>query len=93
MSLQAALENTAKAASNRATEGQKLFSPIATLLDKHLRTSTNLPPHLLSALNALSTELITVAQRHFDAYITGSTYIPSQEPKPPSPPPLALPQD
>jgi hypothetical protein len=87
MSLQAALENTAKAASNRAAEGHKLFSPIATLLDKHLRTSTNLPPHLLSALNALSTDLTTVAQRHFDAYITGSTYIPSQELKPPSPPP------
>ena len=86
MSLQAALENTAKAASNRAAEGQKLFSPIATLLDKHLHISTNLSPHLLSALNALSTDLITVAQRHFDAYITGSTYIPGQEPKPPSPP-------
>ena len=61
MSLQAVLENTAKAASNRGAEGQKLFSPIATLLDKYLCTSTNLLLYLLSALNALSTDLITVA--------------------------------
>ena len=91
MPLQAALENTAKAASKRAAEGQKLFGPVATFLDEYLSSTTNLPPHLLSALNALSTELSVVAQRHFNAFITGSTTMAApdsaQASKPPSPPP------
>ena len=73
MSLQTSLDNAIKAASNRAAEGQKLFSPIATLLDKHLRISTDLAPHLLGPLTALSFEITAVAQRHFDAFISGST--------------------
>jgi hypothetical protein len=72
MSLQAILDNTIKAASDRAAEGQKLFNPIATFLDKHLCSSTNLSPYLLGALNGLSIELSSVAQYHFDAYISGS---------------------
>jgi hypothetical protein len=83
MSLQAALDNTVKAASNRAAEGQKLFSPIASFIDKHLRSSANLPPHLLGALSALSLELSSVAQRHFDAYITGTAVPGTQSPQPP----------
>ena len=46
MALEAALENTVKAASNRAAEGKKLFGPIASFLDKHLRMSANFSPHL-----------------------------------------------
>jgi hypothetical protein len=95
MSLQAGLDETVKAASNRAAEGQKLFSPIATFLDKHLRMSTNLSPHLLGALSALSLELSSVAQRHFDAYITStaaSGALMAQQPiNPPSPPPTRPP--
>jgi hypothetical protein len=49
MALEAALENTVKAASNRAAEGKKLFGPIASFLDKHLPMSANFSPHLLSA--------------------------------------------
>lgn len=90
MSLQAALETTVKAASNRAAEGQKLFTPIASFLDKHLSSSTSLSPHLLGPLSALSIELSLVAQRHFDAFISGSTpgeaLAPRQVPQPPSPP-------
>ena len=92
MSLQAALDNTVKAASDRAAEGQKLFSPIASFLDKHLRSSTNLSPHLLGPLNALSLELSSVAQRHFDAYILGSAApAPQQLAKPSTPPPTRPP--
>ena len=73
MSIQAALDRTATAASKRAADGQKLFSPLASFLDKHLSSSAKLPPHLLNALVALSDELSSVAQRHFDAFITGSS--------------------
>ena len=73
MSVQAALNRTAAAASKRAADGQKLFGPIASFLDKHLSSSANLPPHLLDALAALSDELSSVAQRHFDAFITSSS--------------------
>jgi hypothetical protein len=61
MSLQATLDNTIKAVSNRAAEGQRLFSPIASLLDNHLRLSSNLSPHLLGALSSLSLNLSAVA--------------------------------
>jgi hypothetical protein len=92
MSLQSALDNTAKAASKRAAEGQKLFSPVAAFLDKHLSSSADLPPHLLRALNALSTELSSVAQRHFDAYISGAATPSAQRPtRSPSPPPTRPP--
>jgi hypothetical protein len=88
MSLQATLDNTIKAVSNRAAEGQRLFSPIASLLDNHLRLFSNLPLHLLGTLSSLSLDLSAVAQRHFDAYIAGTTAIaaPNLPSKPYSPP-------
>jgi hypothetical protein len=89
MALQAALDVTIKAASDRTADGQKLFSPIASFLDMHLRSSANLAPHLLGPLNALSVELSQVAQRHFDAYIWGSAA--SAPAKAPTPPPTRPP--
>ncbi|EED15778.1 hypothetical protein TSTA_009030 [Talaromyces stipitatus ATCC 10500] len=75
--LQTALLESTSAATTRASEGQKIFSPIAAFLDKHRSQTTGLAPHLLRALTALSDDLASVAQRHFSAYISGleqSTY-------------------
>ncbi|EED18625.1 hypothetical protein TSTA_123560 [Talaromyces stipitatus ATCC 10500] len=75
--LQTALLESTSAATTRASEGQKIFSPIAAFLDKHRSQTTGLAPHLLRALTALSDDLALVAQRHFSAYISGleqSTY-------------------
>lgn len=97
-SLQTALQETTIAATTRAAEGQKIFSPIAAFLDKHRGQSTGLAPHLQKALAVLSDDLAAVAQRHFNAYISGITLTlspstlspaltPTPEPLPPSPPP------
>ncbi|EED20816.1 hypothetical protein TSTA_040100 [Talaromyces stipitatus ATCC 10500] len=75
--LQTALLESTSAAMTRASEGQKIFSPIAAFLDKHRSQTTGLAPHLLRALTALSDDLASVAQRHFSAYISSleqSTY-------------------
>ncbi|EED24660.1 hypothetical protein TSTA_080150 [Talaromyces stipitatus ATCC 10500] len=75
--LQTALLESTSAATTRASEGQKIFSPIAVFLDKHRSQTTGLAPHLLRALTALSDDLASVAQQHFNAYISGlnqSTY-------------------
>ncbi|KAJ5335821.1 polymerase [Penicillium brevicompactum] len=96
--LQTALQETTTAATIRAAEGQKIFSPIAVFLDKHRNQSTGLSPHLQNALAILSDDLAAVAQRHFNAYISGITLTispstpspalnPAPAPLPPSPPP------
>ena len=89
--LQTALQESTIAATTRAAEGQKIFSPIATFLDKHRSQNTGLTPHQLRALAALSNDLADIAQRHFNAYISGIplTFAPSPAPAPlpPSPPP------
>ncbi|EED14575.1 conserved hypothetical protein [Talaromyces stipitatus ATCC 10500] len=98
--LQTALLESTSAATTRASEGQKIFSPIAAFLDKHRSQTTGLAPHLLRALTALSDDLASVAQQHFNAYISGisTTSIlpalspspsssPTPNPLPPSPPP------
>ncbi|EED12008.1 hypothetical protein TSTA_000800 [Talaromyces stipitatus ATCC 10500] len=68
--LQTALLESTSAATTRASEGQKIFSPIAAFLDKHRSQTTGLAPHLLRALTTLSDDLASVAQRHFSAYIS-----------------------
>jgi hypothetical protein len=94
--LQATLQETTTAATARALEGQKIFSPIATFLDNHRRQNTGLTPGQLEALAALSNDLANVAQQHFNAYISGvpltnspTTPAPALAPAPlpPSPPP------
>ncbi|EED20794.1 conserved hypothetical protein [Talaromyces stipitatus ATCC 10500] len=68
--LQIALLESMSAATTRASEGQKIFSPIAVFLNKHRSQTTSLAPHLLRALTALSDDLASVAQQHFNAYIS-----------------------
>ncbi|OKP10386.1 hypothetical protein PENSUB_4175 [Penicillium subrubescens] len=94
--LQATLQETTTAATARALESQKIFSPIAAFLDNHRRQNTSLTPHQLGALAALSNDLANVAQQHFNAYISGVplTKTPitpapalAPTPLPPSPPP------
>ncbi|EED11848.1 conserved hypothetical protein [Talaromyces stipitatus ATCC 10500] len=98
--LQTVLLESTSTATTRASEGQKIFSPIAVFLDKHRSQTTGLAPHLLRALTALSDDLALVAQQHFNAYISGilTTFIlpalsptpsssPTLNPLPPSPPP------
>ncbi|EED11973.1 conserved hypothetical protein [Talaromyces stipitatus ATCC 10500] len=68
--LQTALLESTSAATTRASEGQKIFSPIAVFLDKHRSQTTGLASHLLRALTALSDDLASVAQQHFNAYIS-----------------------
>lgn len=91
--LQAALLEATTAASVRAAEGQKIYSPIAAFLDKH-RSQTNLAPHQQAALEALSNDLADIAQQHLNAYISGvpltkasSAIAPAPVSLPPSPPP------
>lgn len=81
--LQTALQETSTAATIRAAEGLKIFSPIAGFLDEHRNHSTGLSPHLQKALAILSDDLAAVAQRHFNAYISGNT--PTLSPSTPSP--------
>jgi hypothetical protein len=70
--LQTALqESTIAAATTRATEGQSIFGPIAAFLEQHRSQTSGLPPHLQSALASLSDVLAAVAQRHFNAFISG----------------------
>jgi hypothetical protein len=69
--LQSALQQATTAANTRATEGQKIFSPIAAFLDRHRSQTSGLPPHLQKALASLSDDLAAVAQHHFSAYICG----------------------
>ena len=95
--LQTALQEATTAATTRAAEGQKIFSPIAAFLDKHRNQSVGLNPVQQRALAALSVDLATVAQHHFNAYISGitpTTPSPSPPPAPahaPNPSPLAPP--
>ncbi|KAI9046080.1 uncharacterized protein KD926_006027 [Aspergillus affinis] len=88
--LQAALLKTTTAASTRATEGQKIFNPIAAFLDKH-RSLLALAPHQQSALDALSNDLADIAQRHFNAYISGIPLTLTANPPAPAPAPIPAP--
>ncbi|EED22450.1 conserved hypothetical protein [Talaromyces stipitatus ATCC 10500] len=91
--LQTALLESTSAATTRASEEQKIFSPIAAFLNKHRSQTTGLAPHLLRALTALSDDLALVAQRHFSAYISGistTSILPALSPSPP-PTPNSLP--
>jgi hypothetical protein len=54
--LQMTLQESTTAAATRATEGQRIFSPIAAFLDQHRNLAAGLPPHLQRALATLSNE-------------------------------------
>jgi hypothetical protein len=90
--LQMALQESTAAATTRATEGQRIFSPIAAFLDQHRSLTSGFPLHLQRALASLSDDLAAVAQCHFNAFINGKalenlnlTSLPAS--RPPSPPP------
>ncbi|EED20965.1 conserved hypothetical protein [Talaromyces stipitatus ATCC 10500] len=68
--LQTALLESTSAATTRASEGQKIFSPIAAFLDKHRSQTTGLAPHLLRALTTLSDDLAS------STYATITQYAP-----------------
>jgi hypothetical protein len=72
--LSAALLNTARAATARAEDGQLIYGPIATLWDEYLQTDAvrKLPARLRNPLTALCTEISSIANKHFDAFIKGS---------------------
>ncbi|EED21567.1 conserved hypothetical protein [Talaromyces stipitatus ATCC 10500] len=87
--LQIALLESMSASTTRASEGQKIFSPIATFLNKYRSQTISLAPHLLRALTTLSDDLILVVQQHFNAYISNiltTSILPALSPSPSSSP-------
>src|SRR5438045_352190 len=76
----------AKAASVCTEEGQQIFCPISAIWDNYLQMDAvhKLLAHLCKPLTALCTEISSVANRHFDAYIKGAYPVPASQ-KPQSP--------
>ena len=70
-----ALANVVERATKRAIDGQRIFSPIATLWDEYLESEAvrALPQGLRPPLLRLCKDISTLATRHFDAYIKGSS--------------------
>jgi hypothetical protein len=69
-----ALANVIEQATKQATDGQWIFSPITALWDEYLESKTvcALPQGLCPPLLCLCKDILTLAIRHFDAYIKGS---------------------
>jgi hypothetical protein len=89
--LSQALKNAVQAASTRAEEGQRIFSPIADLWDTYQQSEAvrRLPQHLRKPVLALCQEISKTAAVHFDSYIKGTRPTqarPAQQPiTPPTP--------
>src|SRR5271165_2710685 len=77
-SLSHALTNVVQRATDRANNSQRMYSPIAALWDKYLKSDEvrKLPVRLRSPLRALCKDISATANRHFDAFIKG-THSPS----------------
>jgi hypothetical protein len=101
-SLTQSLTGIAIAAIARTEEGQRIFSPIASLWDDYMQSDAvrGLPAHLRKPVQALCSEITTIANKHFDSYIkgvypgapracTGSQSIPATPATPVTPPPTA----
>src|SRR5271165_2401393 len=91
--LSQALRNAVQAANTRAEEGQRIFSPVASLWDNYQQSETvwRLPSYLRKPLLALCQEISRTATIHFDAYIKGSRPTqaqPAQQPRNPLTPPI-----
>jgi hypothetical protein len=73
-SLSIALTNVVQRAADRATDGQRMYGPIAALWDKYLESDEvrSLPARLRSPLTALCADISNTANKHFDAFIKGS---------------------
>jgi hypothetical protein len=78
----------ARAAVTRTEEGQRIFSPIATMWDEYMQADAvrKLPAHLRKPIQALCTEITAIANKHFDSYIKG-TYPGSHGPRANAPQP------
>ena len=68
------LLDIAKAALVRSEEGQQIFCPISAIWDNYLQTDVvcKLPTRLHKPFTVLCTEISSVANKHFDAYIKGT---------------------
>jgi hypothetical protein len=66
--------NVARAALARTEDGQQMFYPIAAMWDDYMQTDVvcKLLAHLCKPLQALCTEISTIANKHFDSYIKGT---------------------
>ena len=73
--------NIAKAALVCAEEGQRIFCPISAIWDNYLQTDVvrKLLMRLRKPLTALYTEISSVANKHFDAYIKGTYPLPASQ--------------
>jgi len=73
-SLSHALTNVVQRAADRATDGQRVYGPIAALWDEYLQSDEvrALPARLRNPLIALCKDISTTANSHFDAFIKGS---------------------
>ena len=69
-----ALANVVERATKRATDGQRIFSPIAALWDEYIESEAvrALPQGLRPHIQRLCKDISTLAIRHFNAYIKGS---------------------
>ncbi len=72
---QHALANVVERATERATDGQRIFSPVAALWDEYTKSEAvpALPQRLHQPLIRLYKEVSILATRHFNAYIKGSS--------------------
>lgn len=72
--LSQSLLDAATAANARADNGQLIYGPVAALWDEYLQSEAvrKLPARFRGPLTALCTEIASVANRHFDAFIKGS---------------------
>lgn len=69
-----ALTNSLQKATERLNDGQLIYGPAAEHWDAFLLSDTvrKLPARLRNPLKALCKDISTLAQQHFDAYLTGA---------------------
>src|SRR5438045_4341435 len=69
-----ALTNSLQCASERLTNGQLIYGPIAALWDEYLQTDVvrKLPAKLHNPLKALCNDISITTQKHFDTFLAGT---------------------
>ena len=68
------LTNSLQRASERLTDGQLIYGPIAALWDEYLQTDAvrKLPAKLRNPLKALCNDISITTQKHFDTFLAGA---------------------
>src|SRR5438045_9797589 len=68
------LTNSLQHASERLTDGQLIYSPIAALWDEYLQTDMvhKLPAKLCNPLKALCNDISITTQKHFNTFLAGT---------------------